>query len=92
MGRGEGSGGRRTVDVAEDLDDAGHLVALERDAALLAATADLDLGFLAFEHGAQAEEFAKDAADGPLVDRGGVVSRAEEEFGRAVPNSHDNLS
>lgn len=47
--------------------------------------------FLAFEDGAQAEQFGKDAAYGPEVDGRGVVPAAEQEFGRAVPDRNDDF-
>ena len=44
-----------------------------------------------FEDGSEREQFGEDAADGPHVDGGGVVSRSEEEFGRSVPDCYDDF-
>lgn len=53
---------RRTVNAPHDLDDLPHLVSLERYPTLFSSSANLDLGFLALEHGSQREQLAVDAA------------------------------
>lgn len=55
-----------------------------------------DFGYLvdlvgALQEGLAGNELAKDAADGPHVDGGGVGARAEEELRAAVPQGDDEL-
>jgi len=45
--------------------------------------------FFPFEDGAEREEFSKDAAYGPEINRSSVVASAEEEVGTAVPDCND---
>ena len=71
---------------AHDLDDLLHLVLLEGHLLLV-----VHLGLLALEDGPQGEQLGEDAADGPEVDGGRVVVRAEDQLRRAVPYGHDHL-
>ena len=44
---------------------------------------------VAGEERAAIDHLSEDAADGPDVDGSGVVFRAEEDFGSAIPQRHD---
>ena len=68
---------------AENLDNLLHLVPLKRHRLLA-----VHLRFLALEDRPQGEQLREYAAHGPQVDGGRVVSAAEEELGRAVPDRH----
>ena len=71
---------------AEHLADLAHLVTLEGHRLL-----SVLLGFLAFKDGPQRQELGEDAADGPEVDGGRVVSASEQQFGGTVPDCHDDF-
>lgn len=77
---------RPVVDGSEDLKDLLHLVLLKGHGFLI-----VHFCFLALEDGPQGEEFGEYASDCPEIDRGRVVPGAEEEFGGAVPDCHDDF-